>query len=102
MGPLIFKVEDAPEYEPGFIGTVVTAIAAALLALVYRFVCVMDNKRRDKHGTENFDHAYEDDLTDKTVCLAFSIPDAVTDKVLRTKPSDTRSRTNHLEPAHTI
>lgn len=43
-----------------------TAIAAALLALVYRFVCIWHNKRRDKEGTENFDHAYEDDLTDKT------------------------------------
>jgi hypothetical protein len=66
VGPLIFKQQDAPNYEPGFIGTVVTAIAAALLAIVYRFVCIWDNKRRDKEGTENFDHAYDDDLTDKT------------------------------------
>ncbi|KAH7152586.1 major facilitator superfamily domain-containing protein [Dactylonectria macrodidyma] len=46
--PLVFKKDKAPRYESGFAVVVVTAIA------------------RDKTGTlEGFDHAYEDDLTDK-------------------------------------
>lgn len=46
----------------------VTSAVAALLALVYRFNCVWDNNRRESSGnTEGFDHAYEDDLTDKKV-----------------------------------
>lgn len=40
---------------------------AAVLAIVYRYVCLWENKRRDKLGTEAFDHAYEDDLTDMKV-----------------------------------
>jgi hypothetical protein len=47
---------------------VVTSIAAGLLALAYRVVCMWDNRQRDKQGSsEGFDHAYEDDLTDKKV-----------------------------------
>ncbi|KAK7424615.1 hypothetical protein QQZ08_008498 [Neonectria magnoliae] len=65
VGPLVFKKEEAPRYESGFIVVVVTAIAAGLLALVYRFLCVWTNRQRDKAGAEGFDHAYEDDLTDK-------------------------------------
>jgi hypothetical protein len=35
---------------------------------MYRWVCVRDNKKRDAAGIgEAFDHAYEDDLTDKKV-----------------------------------
>jgi hypothetical protein len=35
---------------------------------VYRFVCIWDNKQRDKAGVmEGFDHAYEDDSTDRKV-----------------------------------
>lgn len=67
MGPLIFKTKDAPKYAPGFIVVVITSIIAALLAVVYRFVCVWENKRRDKMGAEAYDHAYEDDLTDMKV-----------------------------------
>ena len=40
-----------------------------MLALVYRYVCVWENKRRDKLGNEAFDHAYEDDLTDMKVSI---------------------------------
>jgi len=44
---------------------VVTSAAAAVLALVYRLLCVYENKKRDRAGTlEAFEHAYEDDLTD--------------------------------------
>lgn len=47
--------------------TTITSIVALVLAIVYRFVCVWENKRRDKKGAEAFDHAYEDDLTDLKV-----------------------------------
>ena len=47
---------------------VVTAIVAALLAIAYRLMCMWTNKKRDEAGImEGFDHAYEDDLTDKKV-----------------------------------
>ncbi|KAB5529060.1 major facilitator superfamily domain-containing protein [Coniochaeta sp. 2T2.1] len=65
VGPLVMKKQDAPRYVPGFIVVVVTSIAAGLLVLVYRLVCVLHNRKRDKSGImEGFDHAYEDDLTD--------------------------------------
>jgi len=66
VGPLVFKTSDAPAYTPGFITTCITSIAAAVLIGVYRLVCMWDNKRRDKSGImEAFDHAYEDDITDR-------------------------------------
>lgn len=47
---------------------VITSAAAALISLVYRFICIWHNKRRDKAGiVEAFEHAYEDDVTDKKV-----------------------------------
>lgn len=62
---MLFKPKDAPVYAPGFKAVLGTAVATAVLAVVYRYVCVWDNHRRDKSGTlEGFDHAYEDDLTD--------------------------------------
>ncbi|KAH7014120.1 MFS transporter [Microdochium trichocladiopsis] len=65
VGPLLFKTEDAPGYGPGFLATVVTAVVVALLIIVYRFVCIWENRRRDRRGIgEGFDNAYEDDLTD--------------------------------------
>ncbi|KAK4447413.1 major facilitator superfamily domain-containing protein [Podospora aff. communis PSN243] len=67
VGPLCFEEKDAPRYAPGFIIVLITALVAAGLILVYRFLCVWENHRRDKAGTlEGFDHAYEDDLTDRT------------------------------------
>ncbi|KAF2199486.1 MFS transporter [Delitschia confertaspora ATCC 74209] len=66
VGPLLFKPEDAPIYAPGFIVTLITSIIAALLSVWYRYICIRENKRRDKSGVmEGFEHAYEDDLTDK-------------------------------------
>jgi len=66
VGPLLFKPHDAPGYKPGFIATSVTAIIAGLLALVYRFWCIAVNKKRDRTGVlEAFEHAYNDDLTDR-------------------------------------
>lgn len=36
--------------------------------MIYRFLCVRENRKRDNSGIqEGFDHAYEDDLTDKMV-----------------------------------
>ncbi|KAG6228299.1 hypothetical protein E4U34_004590 [Claviceps purpurea] len=67
VGPLCFKKEDAPRYVPGFIVVVISSLAAGVLAVVYRYVCMWDNQRRDKAGTlEAFDHAFEDDMTDLT------------------------------------
>lgn len=68
VGPLAFKTGDAPRYPKGFLVTVITAVAAAVCALLYRGVCMWYNKRRDDAGTmESFDHAYEDDITDLKV-----------------------------------
>lgn len=71
----MYRPQDAPRYEHGFIIVVITAIIAGVLGLVYRFICVWENKRRDQTGTlEGFEHAYEDDLTDKTVSYSHYVP----------------------------
>ncbi|KAF7561053.1 hypothetical protein G7046_g3118 [Stylonectria norvegica] len=76
VGPLVFKKQDAPRYEPGFIVVLITAVIAGFLALVYRGLCMWDNKQRDKTGTlEGFEHAYDDDLTDKKVQIETTLPD---------------------------
>ena len=68
VGPLVFKPEDAPRYIPGFIVVTITAIAAGVLAVIYRFWCSWENKKRDNAGImEGFEHAYDDDLTDRKV-----------------------------------
>ncbi|KAJ5182375.1 hypothetical protein N7449_010950 [Penicillium cf. viridicatum] len=65
-GPQVFRYEDPPRYNLGFIVVVITAVIAGSFVLVYRILCSMENRRRDKTGTvEGFEHAYEDDLTDK-------------------------------------
>lgn len=47
---------------------VVTAIAAGILVLCYRGLCMWMNRKRDRTGVmEGFEHAYEDDLTDLKV-----------------------------------
>lgn len=47
---------------------VICCVLGAVLILAYATVCKWDNRRRDKAGIpEGFDHAYEDDLTDRTV-----------------------------------
>jgi hypothetical protein len=68
-GPLLFKEADAPRYIPGWRATFGTTVAALTLVVVYRFFCLWENKRRDKSGVlEAYDHAFEDDVTDKKVC----------------------------------
>ncbi|ETN43235.1 uncharacterized protein HMPREF1541_02394 [Cyphellophora europaea CBS 101466] len=65
LGPLVFKTEEAPKYNTGWITTIVTSIVCVLTALAYRFYCAWENKRRDRAGVmEAYEHAYEDDLTD--------------------------------------
>ena len=65
-----FVTKDAPLYTASFIFVVVSAIICGNLSLIYRFVCVRQNKKRDLAGTlEGYDHAYEDDVTDKMVYL---------------------------------
>ena len=81
VGPLIFRQEDAPRYAPGFIAVVITSAGAAVLAMVYRFYCVWENKRRDRVGEESFEHAYEDDLTDMKVNLLLSFSEPWTNMV---------------------
>ncbi|KIV97341.1 hypothetical protein PV10_01103 [Exophiala mesophila] len=65
-GPQVFKPQDAPAYGPGFQVVVYTAVATIALAIIYRYLCIFQNKRRDAAGiVESFEHAYEDDVTDK-------------------------------------
>ncbi|KAL4898284.1 major facilitator superfamily domain-containing protein [Aspergillus ambiguus] len=67
VGPLVFEEKDAPRYVPGFIVCVVTSVLAAALAIIYRYICIWDNRKRDRSGiAEGFGNAYQDDLTDKT------------------------------------
>lgn len=66
IGPLVFREQDAPRYKVGFIVVVASTIAAALLLLAYRYVCLQYNRKRDRAG---YEHAYEDDLTDMKVSL---------------------------------
>jgi hypothetical protein len=48
----------------------VTTVIAGILVVIYRFVCLHDNKKRDATGVlEGFENAYQDDLTDKTVSI---------------------------------
>jgi hypothetical protein len=67
IGPLVFLDKEAPSYSTGFIVTFICALIAGLLAVVYRYKCVWDNRTRDRAGfVEGFDHAYEDP-TDREV-----------------------------------
>ncbi|KAK1078945.1 hypothetical protein LTR33_006808 [Friedmanniomyces endolithicus] len=67
MGPLVFLQSEKPFYTTGWIVTIATSAICVVLALVYRFVCARDNKMRDQGGvSEAFEHAYDDDLTDRT------------------------------------
>lgn len=68
IGPLMFMSDDAPRYISGWTIVVVTQSTAAVLTLLYRILCVRENNRRDKTGImESYDHAFDDDLTDRMV-----------------------------------
>lgn len=65
-GPLLFKTNDAPVYATAFAVTVAGLAAAVVLSVAYFFVCRFENAKRDRSGTtEAFEHAYNDDLTDR-------------------------------------
>lgn len=71
IGPQVFRAEDSPGYTLGFIVVVITSIIAAFLGLLYRFLSMWDNKKRDNFGVmEGFDDAFNDDSTDKKVCYS--------------------------------
>ncbi|CAG8955640.1 hypothetical protein HYFRA_00009594 [Hymenoscyphus fraxineus] len=66
IGPQVFRTRDAPGYDLGFIVVVITSIVAAFLGLLYRFLCIRENRKRDQGGVmEGFDDAFNDDLTDQ-------------------------------------
>ncbi|PGH01141.1 hypothetical protein AJ79_08012 [Helicocarpus griseus UAMH5409] len=66
VGPIIFKPEDAPVYATGFITVLIASIVSAVLAIIYRYVAIYENRRRDRTGMmEGFEHAFDDDLTDR-------------------------------------
>lgn len=58
-------------YGPGFEAVLITAAVTAGLAVFYRYLCIWENRWRDKAGImEAFEHAYEDDVTDRKVCFS--------------------------------
>lgn len=67
VGPLLFKEPDAPRYAPGFVAVFATTIATAVISIMYRYLSLWENKKRDKVGAEGYEHAYDDDLTDTKV-----------------------------------
>ena len=91
----MFKEEDAPRYAPGFIAVVITSIISACLALVYRYLAMWENKRRDKSGIlENYEHAYDDDLTDLKVSYKILPPHhrSIVNKIRRIRNLDISCR----------
>lgn len=67
IGPFLFLQSETPLYPTGWAVTTALTACTIVLAVVYRFVCIGSNKKRDNAGfNEAFEHAYEDDLTDKT------------------------------------
>ncbi|CRL28154.1 unnamed protein product [Penicillium camemberti] len=46
-GTLIFKDNDAPRYVLGFI-VAATSFVAGVTVLIYRLVCVLENRKRDQ------------------------------------------------------
>lgn len=70
VGPLLFTTTDAPRYPHGFTAIFASACATVFLAIAYRFLCVWENKMRDEAEImEGYEHAYDDDFTDRTVHL---------------------------------
>jgi len=44
---------------------VVTSAICIILSIIYRIICVRENKKRDSTGiVEAFENAYDDDMTD--------------------------------------
>lgn len=49
VGPQTFRAEQAPQYTGGVIAMLCCYCASILIALTYLAVCVVENKRRDRH-----------------------------------------------------
>ncbi|KAH5617605.1 hypothetical protein HBI23_252810 [Parastagonospora nodorum] len=48
-------------YAPGFIAVLATSTVAAVLAIVYRFICIRENRHRDESsGQDGLDSALAD------------------------------------------
>lgn len=63
---MLFEEKDSPAFSPGFTAVVICMCVAIVLTLVYRQYCIWENSKRDRAGVEEaFDHAFEDDVTDK-------------------------------------
>ncbi|KAJ4194763.1 hypothetical protein NW759_016479 [Fusarium solani] len=75
IGPLVFKLSDAPAYGRGFTVVLITSAVAGALAICYRYLCIWENARRDRAGEpEGYEHAYDDDVTDmKNLQFRYSI-----------------------------
>lgn len=67
VAPLLFKQAEAPVFANGWTAVLACICGSTGLALIYRQICVWENRKRDKTGVaEAFDHAFEDDFTDKS------------------------------------
>ncbi|KAF4986112.1 hypothetical protein F66182_16858 [Fusarium sp. NRRL 66182] len=65
IGTLTFSANDAPRYDLGFEALVISFSICAILAQVFRFAMVTQNRMRDqKYGEPTAEHGLED-LTDK-------------------------------------
>ncbi|PKS08382.1 hypothetical protein jhhlp_005326 [Lomentospora prolificans] len=66
VAPLLFAQKDSPTFYPGWTAVMSCCCVAIVLTAVYRQYCVWENNKRDRSGTaEGFEHAFEDDVTDK-------------------------------------
>lgn len=74
IGPLLFKAEESPKFGSAWAAVVGTTLASIVCIMLYGLACVWDNRRRDRMGSEGFEHAYEDDLTDVKVRLPDRAP----------------------------
>ncbi|KIW17549.1 hypothetical protein PV08_04743 [Exophiala spinifera] len=66
IGPFLFLEHERPLYHTAWTSITVLTAICVLLALTYRLLCLWENKKREDAGfTESFEHAYEDDVTDR-------------------------------------
>ncbi|KAJ4116064.1 hypothetical protein NW760_009017 [Fusarium oxysporum] len=63
---MTFLKSEIPMYNTGWAFIISMQSVSIMLALLYRFFVTRENEKRDAAGfSESFDHAFEDDLTDK-------------------------------------
>lgn len=73
-GPLLLKGHEAPVYQSGFLAfTICICICIGTLA-VYRVVCDLENRRRDKLGDEaHADHAFENQTDKQNLSFRYAL-----------------------------